>query len=142
MTKKKQGRPTKYTDENFKFAMVAYKFGATDKEVAETIGVTQRTIDNWKIEHDDFFQSLKQCKHYADSEVEKALHKRALGYEKEVLKDNGNIEEKHYPPDTTACIFWLKNRKPNEWRDKQDLGLDEDTLEKLEITVNPRAKEK
>ena len=111
-------RPTKYNDEVFEKAMIAYKYGATDKQVAEDIKVCEDTIHNWKKKHPKFFESLKEQKRFADGDVEEALFKRAKGYEKEVIKDNGNLEEKHYPPDTTACIYWLKNRQPDKWTDR------------------------
>lgn len=122
-------RPTKYRDE---FADQAFKLcllGATDEDLADFFGVTPQTINNWKKSHEAFFESLKAGKDEADSRVADSLYNRALGYTHDAVKiavdANTGAEKavpylKHYPPDTTACIFWLKNRQRAHWRDKQD----------------------
>ena len=105
------GRPTKYKDE---YAEQAYKLallGATDKQMCEYFEVDERSFNNWKLKHFEFFQSLKKGKEIADFEVVKSLYKKACGDDKT-------------PPDTIACIFWLKNRQPDKWRDKQDMNID------------------
>lgn len=99
------GRPTDYRPDMALQAEKLCRLGATDKELAEFFEVTERTIGNWKTEHDEFFQSLKRGKILADAEVAHSLYNRALG-------------SNDYPPDTAACIFWLKNRQPAKWRDK------------------------
>lgn len=94
-----------------------------------------RTIYRWKIEHDEFCQALKGGKAAADERVERSLFAKATGYTFDAVKifqyEGSPVEvpyREHVPPDTTAAIFWLKNRKPTEWRDKLDLnhsgGLD------------------
>ena len=99
--------------------------GFTDQELADLFGVSVRTINTWKTRHVDFLQAIKAGKTEADDLVERALYHRAVGYSHEVEKpmvvDKGVrivIYTERMPPDTTACIFWLKNRKPEEWRDK------------------------
>ncbi len=84
-----------------------------------------RTINTWKTRHVDFLQAIKAGKTEADDRVERALYHRAVGYSHEVEKPMviGKAVQivrytERYPPDTTACIFWLKNRNPEEWRDK------------------------
>ena len=84
-----------------------------------------RTINAWKSEHVEFVQALKAGKAEADDRVERALYHRAVGYSHEVEKPMVIDKDvrivtytERYPPDTTACIFWLKNRNPEEWRDK------------------------
>lgn len=99
------GRPTDYRPEMAEQAEKLCRLGATDKELADFFDVTERTIGNWKIEHDGFFQSLKRGKILADAEVANSLYLKALG-------------SRDYPADTAACIFWLKNRQPAKWRDK------------------------
>ena len=87
------------------------------------------TINEWKKVHPEFSESLKSGKYIFDNEtVVKSLLHRALGYshkEDKVFNSNGELliaeTVKHYPPDTTACIFWLKNRMPNDWRDRQEI---------------------
>ncbi len=105
--------------------------GWTDAQMADFFGVTEQTWNNWKKAHPKFFESLKEWKVEADHKVERSLYERAVGYEHPEVKlfktsDDEIISEdvvKHYAPDTTAAIFWLKNRKPAEWRDKTDHEL-------------------
>lgn len=110
--------------------------GLTDKQIAHNIGITEQTLNNWKKRFPSLFEALKRGKEVIDRQVENALLKRALGYEYEEVKqiiekdengkDRKRVEKitKHVPPDTGAQIFWLKNRKPNEWRDKRDVSVD------------------
>lgn len=101
--------------------------GLTDEQIAHNIGIRTSTLYEWKKKYVEFAEALKKSKEVADLEVENALFKRATGYtviETKVIesdKDGKKTETitKHIPPDTTAQIFWLKNRKPNEWRDKR-----------------------
>ncbi len=100
----------------------------TDKQMADVVGVSEQTINNWKLKDPNFLESLKAEKEIADARVERSLFERATGYshaEDKIFNDNGTPlvvpTVKHYAPDTTAAIFWLKNRKPREWRDKQDI---------------------
>lgn len=128
--KNKGGRPTRYKSE---FAGLAYNYallGATDVEMADFFGVTEKTFNNWKKAHKEFLQSLKAGKVQADAVVGNKLYQRACGYEHpevKVFNHGGEIVThevvKHYPPDSTAAIFWLKNRSPKKWRDKQDVDL-------------------
>lgn len=126
------GRPTKYKPEYAKQASVACSvLGATDKDLADLFDVSQSTIDNWKIEHPEFLGSIKKGKEILDSQVEHSLYQRAMGYETYEDKTVYNNGESHivrvvkqHPPDTTACIFWLKNRRPAQWRDKQEIEMD------------------
>lgn len=118
------GRKTKFDDTNFVKALELYQAGATDVEVAKKLKVTDRTINNWKIKFPAFFQSVKIAKEFNDQEVEQSLFKRAKGFVRKVQKVDkfGRIieSEEELPPDPTSMIFWLKNRKPKEWRDKQE----------------------
>ena len=125
--KAKMGRPTKYKEEFNKYACKLAEKGFTDKELAEMFGVTEKTLNLWKKDYPDFLQSLKEGKEIADQKVKMALFQRATGYSHpsvHVSQDKGVVTLtpiiKHYPPDTTACIFWLKNRCPDEFRDKVD----------------------
>lgn len=141
------GRPTKYRAE---YAEQAFKLaleGFTDKKIADFFKVDERTINNWKDNHQGFFQSLKRGKDDFDANiVEKSLAKRATGYQykeitkvisREVGRKTGKARmvttkevTKEVAPDTTAIIFWLKNRQPDRWRDKQihDLSFNAETL--------------
>ena len=119
------GRPTdfrlEFVDQARKLAML----GATDIEVADFFGVSVRTVHRWKATMEDFCHSLKAGKSEADDRVERSLFSRANGYEHDevdIRVVNGEIVQtpirKYYPPDTTAAIFWLKNRRPEDWREK------------------------
>ena len=118
--------------------------GLTDEQIAGNMGITVRSLYNWKKKSIPIFQSLKVGKEVADIEVENALRKKALGFReieqtvstrktveyedgkriREVTEPVVTEVQKYYPPDTTAQIFWLKNRKPKQWREKQEQKVD------------------
>lgn len=124
-------RPTKYQAEYAEQALKLCRLGATDKELADFFQVNEDTINEWKKVHSAFSESLKAGKAMADAEVADKLFKRATGYEHKAVKISANPNgDEHvteyverYPPDTTAAIFWLKNRRPDQWRDKTDHTL-------------------
>lgn len=104
--------------------------GLTDAQIAKNMGISKQTFYNWQKKYVDFFDSLKRGKDVIDVEVENALLKRALGYEYEEYMEEHTDEgwktrktTKHVVPDVTAQIFWLKNRRPDLWRDKRDLEM-------------------
>jgi hypothetical protein len=119
------GRPSKFQPEFISRAEKLCKLGATDMEIADFFEVDVRTLYRWKAEHEGFCQALKSGKDQADERVERSLFARAIGYEHDdmdIRVVEGAVVQtpirKHYPPDTTAGIFWLKNRRSAEWRDK------------------------
>lgn len=119
------GRPSKFKEEFIEQAAKLCRLGATDEEVADFFKVEVRTIYRWKGENDAFCQALKLGKEQCDDRVEKSLYARAVGYKHEdvdIRVIEGKIVEtpivKHYPPETVAGIFWLKNRRSQQWRDK------------------------
>ncbi|WP_432627242.1 transposase [Brotaphodocola sp.] len=105
--------------------------GLTDEQIAENMGIHRDTLIEWKKKYSDISDTLKRGKEVVDIQVENALLKRALGYSyKETtheLIEGGmqvtKVVEKEVIPDTTAQIFWLKNRRPDKWRDKQDVQV-------------------
>lgn len=123
------GRPTDYKKEYNKQAYKLCLLGAIDKDLADFFEVEERTINNWKHDYPEFFQSIKKGKKIADANVAEKLYKRATGYEHIDTKfatHEGQITDsleyiKHYAPDTGAAIFWLKNRQPEIWREKQEI---------------------
>lgn len=118
------GRPSKFKPEFIEQAEKLCRLGATDIEVADFFKVEVRTLYRWKSENYAFCQSLKAGKDEADSRVERSLFARATGYEHDEVDirvvANTIVQtpiRKYYAPDTTAAIFWLKNRKSGDWRD-------------------------
>jgi hypothetical protein len=127
------GRPTSYREDYAKQAEKLCKLGATDEEMADFFEVAVSTISKWKLDFPEFSEAVKAGKKVADMEVAHKLHERAVGAEwteEQAIKIKvGQFEErveiveirKAAPPDTTAAIFWLKNRRPKDWRDKQEV---------------------
>ena len=110
------------------------KDGLTDEQIAANIGVTTTTLYDWKKKYADFSDALKKGKETSNYEVENALFKSATGYEYEerkevqevvdgVMRKRVEITRKQVPPNATSAIFWLKNRKPDKWRNKQEIEV-------------------
>lgn len=103
--------------------------GLTDEQISTNAGINPATLYEWKKKYSKISEALKKGKEVVDIEVENALLKRALGYEYEEIRTEEEygtvtkkvITKKIVLPDTTAQIFWLKNRRPDQWRDKQDV---------------------
>ena len=116
--------------------------GLTDEQLAGKMGINPATLYDWKNKYPKISESLKKGKEVVDIEVENALLKRALGYDYEEVKtetENGVVTKvttitKQVVPDVTAQIFWLKNRRPDKWRDKV-IYTDESELEKLDELI-------
>ena len=136
------GRKTSYRTEYDEQAFKLCLLGATDKQLADFFGVTEQAINIWKTKYPSFFESLKRGKQQADAEVAKSLYRNALGYEhqeEQVFVDRMGNEHivtvtKRYAPNPTSCIFWLKNRQPERWRDQQGAGTFE-LPDGYEITI-------
>lgn len=125
--KPKGGRPTSYRPEFAEQAKKLCALGATDKELAEFFKVAGSTLSQWKIVHPEFNEALRIGKAEADDRVERSLYQNAVGYSFESEKlfqyEGRVIRQKiieHVPPSTAAQIFWLKNRRRGDWRDKVD----------------------
>jgi hypothetical protein len=123
----KTGRPSSFREEYSEQAFKLCLLGATDKQLADFFEVSEQTLNAWKKARPEFLESLKRGKDQADATVAQSLYRRALGYSHDAVKifnDQGKPlvvpHTEHYPPDTTACIFWLKNRQKDKWSDKQD----------------------
>lgn len=107
--------------------------GLTNKQIAQNMGITEKTLYEWLGKYPQLSEALKKNKEIADFIVENALFKKATGYDYkekvaemvrdprtgEIIKQHIREVTKHQPPDTLAIIFFLKNRKPKEWRDKR-----------------------
>lgn len=108
------------------------KDGLSDEQIAHNIGIDKSTIYQWKKKYEVIANVLKKGKEVVDRQVENALLKRALGYDYEeetkMVSESGKksikVVKKHIPPDVTAIIFWLKNRKREQWRDVNKIEID------------------
>lgn len=148
------GRPTKYNAQFHPMvARLLAEKGLTDKQMAAEIGITESTFHAWKHDHPQFSESLTAGKEGPDELVERSLFQMATGYtyetEKALVisdgKDNGSHPEivkvrETIPPNPTSMIFWLKNRRPDKWRDKQDVALTDGEGKNLNISlsIDPR----
>jgi hypothetical protein len=122
------GRPTVYKPENDEIARVACMLGATNETLAERFEVCRRTIDNWIATIPEFSFAVRQGRQVADETVISALFARAKGMEQKMTKvfcHRGQPVTANYtvhlPPDVCACIFWLRNRRPEQWRENRPL---------------------
>lgn len=128
--KRPVGRPTLFRPEYVDQARMLCELGATDADLARFFGVEPRTINYWKEAHPEFLQSVKSAKADLDAQVEQSLFRRAMGYSHEAVKIFADVKSgattvvpytEHYPPDATSMIFWLKNRQPERWRERNEV---------------------
>lgn len=128
------GRPSNYKPEYAEQAQKLCLLGATDVQLADFFHVTDRTILSWKKKHPEFLRALTRGKQEADANVAHSLYRRALGYSHRAVKiltvskganQGSEVEQvpyiERYPPDSTAAIFWLKNRRSDVWRDRHEV---------------------
>ncbi|MBF1737909.1 MAG: transposase [Streptococcus sp.] len=113
------------TKENLELISYWAKKGLVDKQIAENIGIVPSTFYKWKKDYSEFSDALKAGKEVADAQVFNALHQSAVGfhYLEETVTNAGEVVtvRKYSKPNVTAQVFWLKNRIPEEWRDKQEI---------------------
>ena len=125
------GRPSKFKPEYVKVAHAMASLGATDYEIAAELGVRTSTIGCWRSKYPQFSVALDEGKDAFDNRIERSLAHRAIGYsyhaeklfccEGAVIRADTVI---HVPPDVSACKHWLSNRRPDKWREKQELRVD------------------
>lgn len=122
------GRPSSFDPKYIEVVRKLSKMGATNTDIGEALSVGESTVRYWAASNEDFSAALKMGKEESDNRVERSLYERAMGYtheEDKVFIHQGEAvivpTKKHYPPDSTSAIFWLKNRRPEEWRDKQEI---------------------
>ena len=142
-TKKRSGRKSKYTDDIPERVRAWCREGKIEKEIYKKLGVSHDTFNRWKNEKPELSEALKQGKEKVDDGVEESLLKRAMGYEYEEVHTSVSTRggesftevrkiKKICVPDVTAQIFWLKNRRPDKWREKQEI----DHKGKIETSYN------
>ena len=127
--KRKVGRPSGFKPEYVEIARkVCEAFGAIDIQIADVLGVSVKTLYTWKLEYPEFRDAIKKGKDAPDERVEDSLYHRAIGYTYDAVKIFNGAEgpvlvpyREHVPPDPTSAIFWLKNRRPAQWRDKHEV---------------------
>ncbi len=119
-----RGRPTTFTEEKLSQIKLYARLGATDAEIAEAMGITDRQFRKWKYLHPELVPVLVAGHKEGNERVKRALLSRALGYTfdaEEVMVVKGEVKRvtvrKHVPPSDAAAIFWLKNREREEWRE-------------------------
>lgn len=147
------GRPTKYNEEMNVQVLKLCILGATDKEIADFFNIAESTLNEWKKTYPAFSESIKKGKMEADMNVASSLYQRATGFKTKTQKafkirkhENGKgstedvkvvTVEEAYPPDSTSAIFWLKNRRPEQWRDKKEIEMPGTTVINLGEGINP-----
>jgi transposase-like protein len=135
------GRPPKYDPHlHPQLAEAWATAGKIDVEIAEKLGICEDTFYAWRQKYPTFSEAIKRGKATPDDKVKQALFHRAIGYShehEEIFCHMGQVTRvatvKHYPPDTAACFIWLKNRLPNEWRDKVELSVKDELPTPAEI---------
>lgn len=128
--KKPVGRPSKKGDIDLQQLYRMAAAGLTECQMAQVIGISRASLSEYK-KDPAYQETLKKGKAISDDRVVRSLFERATGYEheaEEIKVIGADVVRvpviKHYPPDPTAMIFWLKNRKPDDWRDKQEIQVD------------------
>jgi hypothetical protein len=142
-------RPSLYKEEYTKLAYKLALLGSTDKELADIFEVAESTFSKWKVDFPELSEALKKGKDEADSMVVKSLFNRANGFHKEETEEimyKGEIVElkrkKYYPPDVTACIYWLKNRQRDKWGDRKEDLLKDNLVPDIKIIYEPSKDDK
>ena len=141
-TFKRTIKPVKWNDDRCRQAyLLALLFGATDTQIAKVMDVNEHTINYWKRTKPEFRQALQEGKLEPNEQVEKCMFQRACGYshpDTDIRVVDGRIVKtpfiKHYPPDVTAGIFWLKNRMREKWADVNKLTPSNVNITQINLT--------
>lgn len=127
---KKRGRKTDFTQEKAHKIVELFKAGKTEEEVSRILGIHVNTLYNWKLKNAEFLWAVREAKEVADDLVEAALFTRAVGFEHKsvkIMSYEGHSFEHEYtervPPDTNAAYIWLRNRRPEKWKEKSELEV-------------------
>jgi hypothetical protein len=134
------GRPSGYRPELAECGYQLSLLGLTDQELADVLGISCETLYAWKLSYPEFRESIRRGKIEADARVAEALYQRGCGYSHPAVKIfmPAGAEApvyvpyvKHYPPDTKAALFWLRNRQPEKWRDRRGVNVETTVVERL-----------
>lgn len=131
------GRPSKYSKIFApRLAEMLARAGMTDKEMAIYIGIAESTFHKWKIDHPEFMEAITKGKEEPDDKVEAAMFRTAIGYFEDEATQHSKIVDgekvitgqtithRYFPGNVAAQIFWSKNRRPDRWKDRQEIGVD------------------
>lgn len=136
----KTGRPSNFNASVAGAIVTLFKEGKTESQVSEILGIHINTLKNWKKSDPDFMEATKDAKAAADDLVEAALFTRAIGYshkEVKIMSYEGQSFEHEYikqvEPDANAAQFWLRNRRPEKWRDKTETEL---TTKEIKVVID------
>lgn len=135
MAKHAGGRPTKYNEEfHPPWAEALARNGLNDEEIAKKLNISVATLYNWRTDHKEFLEAIRKGKNDPDDQVERAFFKKAIGFREPAVKifnNNGTPlivpYEEYYPPDTAAGFIWMKNRRPDKWKDRQEINLKDES---------------
>jgi hypothetical protein len=141
----KAGRPSKGTDAKKNAAAKLLRDGLTMSQVAEALEVARASLYRWRETDETFRDAIKEGHEYVADGLELSLYARARGYshpeEKIFCNSDGEVTRvktvKHYPPDTTALIFALKNKRPSEWRDRKEVEIDDNRKPVDVVEIEP-----
>jgi hypothetical protein len=118
-------RPIRFNPDHSDLARKFCMLGATNEDLARLLEVPRETVDAWLADVPEFAAAVKAGREIADATVAERLYARAIGYSHPAVKvfQSGGEPLKvdyteHYPPDVQACLFWLRNRRRQDWRDK------------------------
>jgi hypothetical protein len=132
------GRPTSFHPDMCELAHNYCLLGATNDDLAEFFSVCPSTIDNWIAHRADFGDAVRSGRVVADAKVARGLYVRAVGYDRKIEREivlGGELKTiantVHYPPNVQACIFWLRNRRRQTWRDGQTAATADDGLDDI-----------
>jgi transcriptional regulator with XRE-family HTH domain len=149
----KRGPKSKFNEKLREAFVRLAREGKTLEQIAEVCGVSKRTLTNWMGANKDLLLAVREARQVADELVEAALFSRAMGYshpEEKIFCSDGQVvraeTQKHYAPDTQAAMFWLRNRQPKRWREKNDADVNVNnnfgtlTDEQLEARIQKQLK--
>jgi transposase-like protein len=133
----KKGRPTKYNDEYLRQVQELAMIGFSDERIAKFLGTNRESFRQWKKKHPEFLGALQKGRTLATQKVVVSLFERAIGYshpDSKVMQSEGRPIivpiRKYYPPDYKCIAFWLKNKEPELWKDKQEIAVEDRTIRK------------